>query len=184
MRKKKFTSYYSSRKLPLIRVMWRTKEREPLSGIEPNNGGKGFGMWSVFPPAHRPPYPILLRIGFNWERPLKKSDKDSTNEPEEIPEDKWEEQQVVLRTLLLLLGAIGSANDAEDHGYKGDADLMRSDSRQAMRELIDEHTFLCKIFPDLRQELESQKFLGYGWLWVCRDIEACLSAFTGEQRIS
>jgi hypothetical protein len=77
------------------------------------------------------------------------------------PAGMLEERQAVLRTLRDLLETIGSANDAEDHGYGEDAEQMRKDSCEAIRGLLREHAFLAELFPKLQWELDTQHILGF-----------------------
>ena len=87
-----------------------------------------------------------------------------------------EEQQTVLRILRDLLETIGSANDAEDHGYGEEAIRMRNDSCEAIRGLLAEHAFLAELFPKLQWELDTQHILGFGWSDLCDYVEAHLDA--------
>lgn len=87
-----------------------------------------------------------------------------------------EEQGVVLRILRDLLGTIGSANDAEDHGYIEDADRMRKDSCEAIRGLMAEYAFLAGLFPKLQWELDTQHILGFGWAELYDGVEVHLQA--------
>jgi hypothetical protein len=86
----------------------------------------------------------------------------------------FEEQQAVLRTLRDLLETIGSANDAEDHGYGEEAIRMRNDSCEAIRCLLAEHAFLAELFPKLQWELDTQHILGFGWAELYDGVEAHL----------
>jgi hypothetical protein len=90
-----------------------------------------------------------------------------TNPQESMAKERIE----ALNTLRALLEAIGSANDAEDHGYCDDATRMRIDSCQAIRELMAEQVFLRELFPSLQWELDSQHILGFGWSNLCDEIE-------------
>jgi len=90
----------------------------------------------------------------------------------EIPE----ERRVVLRTLRGLLSTLGSANDAEDHGYREDAERMRKDSCETIRGLLDEHAFLAELFPKLQWELDTQHILGFGWAELYDRVDARLQA--------
>jgi hypothetical protein len=85
-----------------------------------------------------------------------------------------EEQLNVLRTLRGLLETIGSANDAEDHGYVEDADRMRKDSCEAIQGLITQHVFLAELFPKLQWELETQHILVFGWAELYDGVNAYL----------
>jgi hypothetical protein len=80
-------------------------------------------------------------------------------------------QRAILQRLQALLRSIGSANDAEDHGYLEDAGRMREDSCEAIRSLLAEHAFLGKLLPTLNWELDSGHILGFGWTDVCDQVE-------------
>ena len=82
-----------------------------------------------------------------------------------------EQRQVILGDLRSLLETIGSANDAEDHGYHQDANQMREDACQAIRGLMVEHAFLGEMFPKLAWELDSGHILGFGWADLCDEME-------------
>jgi hypothetical protein len=84
------------------------------------------------------------------------------------------QRRAVLRTLRDLLETIGSANDAEDHGYGEEAVRMRNDSCEAIRDLLAEHAFLAELFPKLQWELDTQHILGFGWSDLCDGVEAHL----------
>lgn len=73
------------------------------------------------------------------------------------------------------LHRIGSANDAEDHGYSDAAKLLRRDACQALRALLDEHPSLSELLPELRQELDTGHILGFGWSDLLDRVEARLS---------
>ena len=85
-----------------------------------------------------------------------------------------DEQRVILGLLRALLVTIGSANDAEDHGYIDDAVRMREDSCAAIRSLLAEHAFLTELFPTLQWELDSRHILGFGWAELCEGVDANL----------
>jgi hypothetical protein len=85
-----------------------------------------------------------------------------------------EERRDVLRSLVGLLSTIGSANDAEDHGYREDAERMRNDSCEAIRGLMAEHPFLAEFFPKLQGELDTQHILGFGWAELYDGVDAHL----------
>jgi hypothetical protein len=82
-----------------------------------------------------------------------------------------EEQRLALRILQSLLVTIGSANDAEDHGYHEDARQMREDSCEAIQGLMAQHAFLGELFPTLQWELDSRHILGFGWSNLCDQLE-------------
>jgi hypothetical protein len=85
-----------------------------------------------------------------------------------------EEQREVLGILQGLLRTIGSANDAEDHGYDDDAEQMRTDSCASIRALMEKYPFLRESLPNLRWELNTQHILGFGWAELCRETDAHL----------
>jgi len=87
-----------------------------------------------------------------------------------------EERRAVLLSLQALMGSIGSANDAEDHGYLGEAERMRTESCEAVRDLMAQHAFLAGSFPKLQWELDSGHILGFGWAEVGREAGALLEA--------
>ncbi len=90
------------------------------------------------------------------------------------PDKMSEEQHIVLCSLEDLLQKIGSANDAEDHGYSEDAARMRRDACQAIQELISQHVFLTELFPKINWELDTQHILGFGWAELCNRVDAYL----------
>jgi hypothetical protein len=92
-----------------------------------------------------------------------------------------EEQLCVLRTLCGLLETIGSANDAEDHGYAEDADRMRKDSCTAIQGLITQHVFLAELFPKLQWELDTQHVLVFGWAELYDGVNAHLKVSVNER---
>lgn len=98
-------------------------------------------------------------------------------EHERTGEPVGDERRLVLAHLQSLLSAIGSANDAEDHGYGEAAASMREDSCEAIRGLIAEHPFLEEALPDVRRELDTGHVFGFGWADLYRAAEALL---TGE----
>lgn len=86
------------------------------------------------------------------------------------------QQQKILREAALHLHAIGSANDAEDHNYKQDAERMRTEACAALRKLLEQHPFLGELLPELQGELDSDHILGFGWSTLLDAIEAYVSA--------
>lgn len=81
------------------------------------------------------------------------------------------QRRAVLTSLRALLETIGSANDAEDHGYRADAGQMREDSCEAIRGLLAEHAFLKEILPSLQSELDTRHILGFGWASLCDGLD-------------
>jgi hypothetical protein len=90
-------------------------------------------------------------------------------------ENMDEERRVILNNLRVLLGRIGSANDAEDHGYIEEAVQMRNDSCEAIRELMAEHAFLTGMLPSLQLELDTQHILGFGWSNLCDEVDKLIA---------
>ena len=91
-----------------------------------------------------------------------------------------DEQRVVLSALRNLLRTIGSANDAEDHGYTEDAARMRKDSCEAIQDLVMQHAFLAELFPKLQGELDTRSILVFGWAEICDDVSAYLQNSSNE----
>jgi len=58
---------------------------------------------------------------------------------------------------------IGSANDAENHNYKENAERMHLEACASLRELLEPHPFLGELLPGLRSELDTDHMLGFGW---------------------
>jgi hypothetical protein len=82
-----------------------------------------------------------------------------------------EMRQAVLNSLRALLVTIGSANDAEDHGYLEDAGQMRKDACDGIRNLMAEHAFLGEMLPTLQWEVDTLHILGFGWANLCDEME-------------
>jgi hypothetical protein len=68
-----------------------------------------------------------------------------------------------LAELRELLWRIGSANDAQDHGCGEEAEVMRRESCEGIRQLLAKHGFLADVFPKLRWQVDSGNILGIGW---------------------
>ena len=103
-------------------------------------------------------------------------------ESDRIPARIREERKVILSTLRHLLETIGSANDAEDHGYVEDAYRMRKDSCEAIQDLITQHVFLAELFPKLQWELDTQHILVFGWAELYDGVNAYLKVSVNEHR--
>ncbi len=80
-----------------------------------------------------------------------------------VAENLSEEDRTALVLLQHLCATIGSANDADDHGYSGDARRMREDSAASIRNLAAQHPFLAERLPALERELETGHIFGFGW---------------------
>ena len=85
-----------------------------------------------------------------------------------------EEKKAVLNQILILLRTIGSANDAEDHGYRIDAERMRSESCESLQKLMVEHEYLSIFLPTLQAELESKRILWVSWAELSAVVEGKL----------
>jgi hypothetical protein len=77
--------------------------------------------------------------------------------------ERQAEEREVLLALLGLLEGVGSANDAEDHGYQDEAERIRSEHVEAIRALSAEHAFVRELLPGLAEELDSGHVFGFGW---------------------
>lgn len=58
-----------------------------------------------------------------------------------------DQQRTALVFLSCFLGRIGSANDAEDHGYRDDARRMQEESCDNIERLLHDSPFLAELFP-------------------------------------
>ena len=95
-------------------------------------------------------------------------------DPAKTPAGPDDERRVVLLALQAFMASIGSANDAEDHGYLSEAERIRTESCAAVRDLIAEHPFLEELLPRLLWELDSGHILGFGWAEIGREAGAFL----------
>lgn len=86
-----------------------------------------------------------------------------------------DEDRTALNLLQHFCYTIGSANDAEDHGYSGEASRMREESCESIRNLMDQHPVLAELFPELQGELEGAHILGFGWSAIARKADALLA---------
>lgn len=86
------------------------------------------------------------------------------------------QQHRILIEVAGYLQRIGSANDAEDHCYKEDAERMRRDACVSLCGLLEEYPFLSAFLPGLRQELDTGHILGFGWSQLLSELEIHLSA--------
>lgn len=91
-----------------------------------------------------------------------------------------EEIITVLSALQANLRMIGSANDAEDHGYLDEAERIRRESRITIRDMVNENKFLLDLFPTLEQELDSERLLLFSWADLCRLIDEKMQESTDE----
>ena len=72
-------------------------------------------------------------------------------------------QLAVLEEVSSHLHDIGSANDAEDHGYVDDARQMRAAAAEALLALLEAQPFLEAALPGFRAEIESGHIYGHVW---------------------
>jgi hypothetical protein len=72
-------------------------------------------------------------------------------------------KRAALERLATLLTTIGSANDAQDHGSKDEAERMRRDASAGIRALIAAHPFIVALLPGLVRSLETRGIEGSGW---------------------
>ena len=79
--------------------------------------------------------------------------------------------QEVFRSLLSLLSEIGSANDAEDHGYLQDAEQIRADTLERIEKIFADHPVVVELFPELTTQIRTQNFLGHGWYFCYQEVE-------------
>jgi hypothetical protein len=95
-------------------------------------------------------------------------------------EDEMDElQREVLMELGSLLSTMGSANDAEDHGYCDDAERMRQESCDAMQRLLTDHAFLGTLIPNLEEEMKTGHIFNFGWSNLRQQVETALQ-FNGR----
>ncbi|MBN1434453.1 hypothetical protein JW921_06805 [Candidatus Fermentibacterales bacterium] len=85
-----------------------------------------------------------------------------------------DERTAALRQLEKLLHAIGSANDAEDHGYIREAERIRRESCEAILALLDEHAFVPEVLPGIRLEVETGDMLWFRWSSFLARVERLL----------
>ncbi len=72
-------------------------------------------------------------------------------------------QRAVLERLVKLLTRIGSANDAQDHGGREEAERMRREASAGIHELMAGHAFIAATFPGLARSLETRSIEASGW---------------------
>lgn len=73
------------------------------------------------------------------------------------------------------LHAIGSANDAEDHGYIEEARRMRSIACTGLAELLEYYPPLGDLLPSLGTELDSGRILIISWSSLLDQLETHLA---------
>ena len=94
---------------------------------------------------------------------------------ERTPRVISEEDKTALNLLQGLCYTVGSANDAEDHGYGEEAKRMRGESCESIRNLVNQTPFLLEHFPGVKEELDTWRFLAFGWSSIAREAEALLA---------
>ena len=92
-----------------------------------------------------------------------------------IPSRLTEEQRSALDYLSHFLGQIGSANDAEDHGYLDEARRLREESSDGIRSLLRDAPFVAELFPQLEEQLKNQGLFIVGWAFIRREVAALLA---------
>jgi hypothetical protein len=88
------------------------------------------------------------------------------------------EQRAVLERLELLT-TIGSANDAQDHGCRNEAESMRREASAGIRPLMAEHAFIAVRFRGLARSLETRSIESSGWSSLVDAVERELRAAPG-----
>jgi len=85
-----------------------------------------------------------------------------------------EEQRNALEHLSFFLGRIGSANDAEDHGYRNEARRLQEESCGNIERLLRDAPFIADLFPGLEAQVKDQSLFIIGWVLIQREIDALL----------
>ena len=57
---------------------------------------------------------------------------------------------------------------------------MRKDSCDGIRGLLAQHAFLVELLPTLQAELDSGHILGFGWAYLCSQVENLMPDGSGE----
>lgn len=96
------------------------------------------------------------------------------NESGATAENFSEVDRIALVLLQHLCSTIGSANDADDHGYSGDARRMREDAAESIRNLAAQHPFLAERLPTLERDLETGRIFVFGWGEIYNAADALL----------
>jgi len=86
-----------------------------------------------------------------------------------------EQQRNALVFLSCFLGQIGSANDAEDHGYRDDARRMQEESCANIERLLRDSPFLAGLFPRLEAQAKDKSLFIVEWAIIRRKIDALLT---------
>ena len=86
-----------------------------------------------------------------------------------------EERRAFVRVLALLEG-VGSANDAEDHGYTDEAERIRSEALDGIRTIVADCPAVPTALPTLPTELDSGHVFGYAWAELAAQVRAHIRA--------
>ena len=77
---------------------------------------------------------------------------------------------------------LGSANDAEDHGYREDAQRMRAEACTSLRTQLTSHLFLSEFLPAAEEvEGECGRLLSHGWDSALNVIQKTLTGGSAYQ---
>lgn len=94
---------------------------------------------------------------------------------ERTPRTIGDEDRTALNLLRHFCCTVGSANDADDHGYGEEATRMREESCESIRNLMNQHPLLSEVFPGLKEALDTGRFLAFGWSSVARKADELLA---------
>lgn len=86
------------------------------------------------------------------------------------------EEYAALVRVLALLESMGSANDAEDHGYLESAEHLRGEALEGIRTITAECPAVTDALPGLAAELGSGHVLGLGWADLAAQVRAYIRA--------
>ena len=86
------------------------------------------------------------------------------------------DDRMTLIEIIALLEGVGSANDAEDHGYLAEAERIRTEARDGIRAIAEEHPVVRAVLPTLDRELDSGHVLGYAWADLASQVRAHIRA--------
>jgi hypothetical protein len=90
-------------------------------------------------------------------------------------------ERAALESLATLLTTIGSANDAQDHGSREEAERMRRDASGRIRALIAAHPFIVALLPGLIRSLETRGIEDSGWSALVDAVERELRRAPGRR---
>jgi len=92
-----------------------------------------------------------------------------------------DQQRTALVFLSCFLGQIGSANDAEDHGYRDDARRMQEESCANIERLLQDSPFIAGLFPRLEAQVKDKSLFIVDWALIQREIDALLALPAAEK---